>query len=77
MPKHDPVHALVPHTLEYPIMGAEDGALVGRSFMVKDLFAIEGRKTGNGNPVAYEAATPAPATAPRTALPPPASRRER
>jgi amidase len=67
IPKHDPVHALVPHTLGEPITGAEEGPLAGRSFMVKDLFAIEGRKTGNGNPEAYEAATPAPATAPAIA----------
>lgn len=67
IPKHDPVHALVPHTLDEPILGAEDGPLAGRSFMVKDLFAIEGRKTGNGNPQYYEAATPALATAPAVA----------
>jgi len=64
VPKNDPVHALVPHTLEEPILGAQDGPLAGRSFMVKDLFAIEGRKTGNGSPAFYAAATPATATAP-------------
>ena len=32
--------------------------------MVKDLFAITGRKVGNGNPDWYAAATPATATAP-------------
>lgn len=64
VPKNDPVHALVPHTLEEPIFGAEDGPLAGRSFMVKDLFAIEGRKTGNGNPAFYAAATPSATTAP-------------
>jgi amidase len=32
--------------------------------MVKDLFAIEGRKVSNGNPDFYEHATPAKATAP-------------
>lgn len=64
VPKHDPIHALVPHTLEEPILGAQDGPLAGRSFMVKDLFAIQGRKTGNGNPESYEAAAPAQATAP-------------
>ncbi|ODR93566.1 hypothetical protein AUC70_11960 [Methyloceanibacter stevinii] len=67
IPKHDPVHALVPHTLEEPIMGAEAGPLGGRSFMVKDLFAIAGRKTGNGNPEFYAAAPPAKATAPAVA----------
>lgn len=27
VPKNDPVHALVPHTLEEPILGAQDGPL--------------------------------------------------
>ncbi|MDJ0512349.1 MAG: amidase [Methyloceanibacter sp.] len=64
VPLDDPVHALVPHTLAEPILGAEDGPLAGRTFMVKDLFSIEGRKTGNGNPESYAAAMPAQATAP-------------
>ncbi|ODS00576.1 hypothetical protein AUC68_15150 [Methyloceanibacter methanicus] len=67
VPEHDAVHALVPHTLEEPILGAQDGPLAGRSFMVKDLFAIEGRKTGNGNPESYAAAAPAAETAPAIA----------
>ena len=67
IPKNDPVHALVPHTLVAPILGAPEGPLAGRTFMLKDLFAIEGRKTGNGNPEAYEAALPAKETAPAVA----------
>lgn len=64
VPQHDPVHALVPHTLEEPILGAQTGPIAGLSFMAKDLFAIEGRKTGNGNPESYAAAAPAARTAP-------------
>jgi len=64
VPGNDPVHALVPHTLEEPICGAASGPLAGLSFMVKDLFAIEGRKVSNGNPDFYEHAAPASTTAP-------------
>jgi len=64
VPSNDPVHALVPHTLEAPLLGRNEGPLSGLSFMVKDLFAIEGRKVSNGNPDFYEHATPASATAP-------------
>jgi amidase len=64
VPRNDPVHALVPHTLEEPLLGKTDGPLAGLTFMVKDLFAIEGRKVGNGNPDFYEHAAPASATAP-------------
>jgi len=64
VPGNDPVHALVPHTLEAPLLGRNEGPLSGLTFMVKDLFAIEGRKVGNGNPDFYEHATPASATAP-------------
>jgi amidase len=60
----DPVHALVPHTLKQPIAGAASGPLKGLTFMVKDLFAIEGRKVSNGNPCFYRHAKPAAATAP-------------
>ena len=67
VPLDDPVHALVPHTLTEPILGAQDGPLAGRTFMVKDLFAIAGHKTGNGNPESYEAAAPASETAPAVA----------
>ena len=64
VPRHDPVHALVPHTLEEPLPGADSGPLAGLSFMVKDLFAIEGRKVSNGTPDFYEHAAPASTTAP-------------
>ena len=63
-PDHDPVNALVPHTLKEPLVGREQGPLAGLTFMVKDLFAIAGRKVGNGNPNYYEHATPAQETAP-------------
>jgi amidase len=64
VPPTDPVGALVPHTLQEPLQGAKSGPLAGLSFMVKDLFAIEGRKVSNGNPDFYEHATPARETAP-------------
>lgn len=64
VPSNDPVHALVPHTLEAPLLGKSEGPLAGLTFMVKDMFAIEGRKVSNGNPNFYEHATPAQATAP-------------
>jgi amidase len=63
-PPEDPVHALVPHTLEKPLTGSGEGPLAGLSFMVKDLFAIDGRKLSNGNPTFYEHAAPAQMTAP-------------
>ena len=64
VPTHDPVHALVPHSLTEPLAGSAAGPLAGLTFMVKDLFAIAGRKVGNGNPKFYEHATPASETAP-------------
>lgn len=64
VPRNDPVHALVPHTLEAPLLGRNEGLLSGLTFMVKDLFAIEGRKVGNGNPDFYAHAAPATETAP-------------
>ena len=60
----DPVGALVPHTLKEPLTGSGSGTLAGRTFMVKDLFALQGRKTGNGNPDWYADAEPAKETAP-------------
>jgi amidase len=53
----------MPHTLTEPMAGAGSGPLAGRTFMVKDLFAIQGRKVSNGNPDWYAAAEPAQATA--------------
>jgi len=64
VPVADPVNALVPHTLTEPIAGSGRGPLAGHSFMVKDLFAIEGHKVSNGNPDWYAAASPAKETAP-------------
>ena len=64
VPTDDPVHALVPHTLEEPLWGASDGPLAGLTFMVKDLLAIEGRRVGAGNPDFHDHAVPATDTAP-------------
>lgn len=64
VPVSDPVGALVPHTLKEPMTGSLTGPLAGRSFMVKDLFAIKGCKVGNGNADWYAAAKPAKETAP-------------
>jgi amidase len=64
VPSADPVGALVPHTLKEPLRGVNSGPLAGTSFMVKDLFAVKGRKVSNGNPDFYEHATPSRETAP-------------
>jgi len=64
VPENDPVNALMPHTLREPIAGSGAGPLAGLTFMVKDLFAIEGRKVSNGNPNFYRHATPARDTTP-------------
>ena len=63
-PPNDPVNALVSHTLTEPLAGSGKGPLAGRSFMVKDLFAIAGHKVSIGNPDWYAAASPAAETAP-------------
>ena len=59
----DVVNALVPHGLTEPIRGSAEGSLVGTTFVLKDLFDIAGRKTGNGNPAVYERAAPKDANA--------------
>lgn len=59
----DPVGAFVPHNLDAPIRGSATGPLAGRSFVVKDLYDIAGRKTGNGSPDFYAATAPAAKTA--------------
>lgn len=59
VPGNDPVNALMPHTLEEPLLGRSGGPLAGLTFMVKDLLAIKGRKVSNGNPDFYAHATPA------------------
>lgn len=64
VPSHDPIGALVPHTLKQPLAGHSEGPLAGLTFMVKDLFAIKGHKVSNGNPDFYGHATPATETAP-------------
>ena len=64
VPKNDTIGALVPHTLEQPIVGRSEGPLAGLTFMVKDLFAIKDRKVSNGNPDFYAHAAPAQETAP-------------
>jgi amidase len=64
VPSADPVGALVPHTLKEPLIGGSSGPLAGTSFMVKDLFALKGRKVSNGSPDFYGHATPARETAP-------------
>lgn len=64
VPAEDPAHALVPHTLTEPLAGSADGPLAGLTFMVKDLFAIAGRKVSNGNPTYYAQSLPASKTAP-------------
>src|SRR6478752_1932049 len=63
-PPDGPVNALVPHTLKQPLAGSGKGPLAGRTFMVKDLFAIKGHKVSCGNPGWYAAASPAKETAP-------------
>jgi amidase len=60
----DPVGALVPHTLREPVAGGGEGPLAGLTFMVKDMFAIAGRKVSNGNPDFYADSIPAEETAP-------------
>jgi amidase len=64
IPSHDEAKALVPHTLKEPLLGLKSGPLAALTFMVKDLFAIEGRRVSNGNPSFYAHASPAKATAP-------------
>lgn len=64
VPADDIAHALVPHTLKEAIDGRGQGPLAGLSFMVKDIFAIAGRKVSVGNPDWYRAAMPAAETAP-------------
>jgi amidase len=63
VPLEDPVGSLMPHTVKEPLLGRNSGPLAGRTFMVKDLFAIAGRKVSNGNPAWYAEAKGAPTTA--------------
>ena len=60
---NDPVGCLVPHNITEPIRGDASGPLAGKTLVVKDLYDIAGRKTGNGNPDFYAATEPATETA--------------
>jgi amidase len=46
---HDPLGAFVPHG-RFERDGAADGPLAGATFVVKDIFDVEGTVTGRGNP---------------------------
>lgn len=59
----DTARALVPHTLSAPILGAGAGPLAGKTYVIKDLYDIEGRIKGNGNPIVLERASPAGSSA--------------
>lgn len=50
----DPVGAFVPHNITEPILGSGTGPLVGKTFAVKDLYHIAGRKLSNGNPEYFD-----------------------
>lgn len=60
----DPTYgaAFVPHGL-FTVPGASDGPLNGLTFAAKDLYDVEGRTTGAGNPSWLETHTPAKKTA--------------
>lgn len=49
----DVVGAFVPHNITEPILGSGTGPLAGKTFAVKDLYHIAGRKLSNGNPDYY------------------------
>ncbi len=61
---NDTVGAFVPHNITEPIRGSGGGPLAGKTLVVKDLYDIAGRKTGNGNPDFYAWTEPATETAP-------------
>ncbi len=50
----DRAAAFVPHNITAPILGAGNGPLAGKTFAVKDLYHIAGRKLSNGNPNYYD-----------------------
>jgi amidase len=58
----DPLNAFCRHT-DVALTGAADGPLHGLTFGVKDVFDIEGHRTGNGNPVWLATHPPAAKTA--------------
>lgn len=59
----DTINALVPHNLDTPVRGSGAGPLAGRTFIVKDLYDVAGRRTGNGSPDFLAATEPAGQTA--------------
>ncbi|NNE86403.1 MAG: amidase [Alphaproteobacteria bacterium] len=56
---NDPIGCLVPHNITEPIKGSGQGPLAGKTLIIKDLYDIAGRKTGNGNPEFYKVSEPA------------------
>ena len=60
---NDPIGCLVPHNITEPVRGSGSGPLAGKTLIIKDLYDIAGRKTGNGNPDFYAATEPATQTA--------------
>lgn len=56
--------AFVPHDLAAPISGASQGPLAGLTAAVKDMYDIEGYRTGGGNPDWLAAQQPARSTCP-------------
>lgn len=60
---NDPAGCLVPHNIAEPIRGSGSGPLAGKTLIIKDLYDVAGRKTGNGNPDFYAATEPATQTA--------------
>ncbi len=55
--------AFVPHDLTQPLAGARSGPLAGLTAAVKDMYDIEGERTGGGNPEWLLAHAPAKANA--------------
>ena len=55
--------AFVPHDLNAPVIGANDGPLAGLSAAVKDMYDIAGYRTGGGSPDWLAAHAPAAANA--------------
>ena len=55
--------AFVPHDLNAPVIGSNDGPLAGLSAAVKDMYDIAGSRTGGGSPDWLAAHAPAAANA--------------
>ena len=49
----------VPHDLDAPIIGAQNGPLAGLTAVVKDMYDIAGSRTGGGSPDWLAAQKPA------------------